>query len=430
MKKKLLRNWGLKLISLVIAFMLWYLAVSTEDPKETRNFSNIPVVIRNAELLEQENKVYEVQGGLMTRVSVRAPRSVFEQLRTSDIVAEADMNMLTDINTIAIACSVPNYEVESVSSNPAVLKLNIEEKASRGVRVQTTILGEVAEGYVIVGTRSDENRIQISGPKSLVEKVSYADLSVDVSGATGTQTANAEIALFDAEGNPIESESVHKTVNQIRVEVEILSPKDVPIELHYSGEPAQKYMATGKVSCDPETVKLAGPAAVLSNVTKIVIPAEDLDITNATGNVEKVINLRSYLPGNTRFADDNFNGRVTATVYVEPLKEKTLQIPEVRIALYGVPEGLVSSYVLPGQSYRLTVSGLNDVISALDVTDVSCVVDIEEWMKGEDMATLAPGVYSLPVKVTLPKNVTAVNEINVRLKFEEEDEEDGEVVRD
>ena len=102
MKKKILRNWGLKLISLVIAFMLWYLAVSTDDPKETQTYSNIPVVLRNAELLEQENKVYEIQGSILTRVSVRAPRSVIEQLRASDIVAEADMNMLTDINTIAI----------------------------------------------------------------------------------------------------------------------------------------------------------------------------------------------------------------------------------------------------------------------------------------------------------------------------------------
>ena len=41
MKKKILRNWGLKLISLVIAFMLWYLAVSTDDPKETQTYSNI-----------------------------------------------------------------------------------------------------------------------------------------------------------------------------------------------------------------------------------------------------------------------------------------------------------------------------------------------------------------------------------------------------
>ncbi len=424
MKKKILRNWGLKLISLVIAFMLWYLAVSTDDPKETQTYSNIPVVLRNAELLEQENKVYEIQGSILTRVSVRAPRSVIEQLRASDIVAEADMNMLTDINTIAITCSVPNYEVESVSSNPAVLKLSIEEKSTRWLRVQPTTTGDVAEGYVIVGTKIDQNRIEISGPKSLVETVSYAGLRVDVTGATSTQTANAEIILYDADGNIIESERLHKTVNQIRMEVEVLPAKDVPVELSYTGVPSQKYMATGRVVCDPETIKLAGSVFALANINKITIPEDELDITGATGNVEKVINIRDYLPSNTRFADANFNGRVTATVYVEPLRERTMLIPEERISIYGIPDNMISSYALPGQSYKLTISGLADVISRLDVTDVSCVVDIEEWMDDEGIKKLVPGTYTLPVRVTLPKDVTAVGDFYVRLKIEE-DKEDG-----
>lgn len=424
MKKKILRNWGLKLISLVIAFMLWYLAVSTDDPKETQTYSNIPVVLRNAELLEQENKVYEIQGSILTRVSVRAPRSVIEQLRASDIVAEADMNMLTDINTIAITCSVPNYEVESVSSNPAVLKLSIEEKSTRWLRVQPTTTGDVAEGYVIVGTKIDQNRIEISGPKSLVETVSYAGLRVDVTGATSTQTANAEIILYDADGNIIESERLHKTVNQIRMEVEVLPAKDVPVELSYTGVPSQKYMATGRVVCDPETIKIAGSVFALANINKITIPEDELDITGATGNVEKVINIRDYLPSNTRFADANFNGRVTATVYVEPLRERTMLIPEERISIYGIPDKMISSYALPGQSYKLTISGLADVISRLDVTDVSCVVDIEEWMDDEGIKKLVPGTYTLPVRVTLPKDVTAVGDFYVRLKIEE-DKEDG-----
>ena len=424
MKKKLLRNWGLKLISLVIAFMLWYLAVSTDDPKETQTYSNIPVVLRNAELLEQENKVYEIQGSILTRVSVRAPRSVIEQLRASDIVAEADMNMLTDINTIAITCSVPNYEVESVSSNPAVLKLSIEEKSTRWLRVQPTTTGDVAEGYVIVGTKIDQNRIEISGPKSLVETVSYAGLRVDVTGATSTQTANAEIILYDADGNIIESERLHKTVNQIRMEVEVLPAKDVPVELSYTGVPSQKYMATGRVVCDPETIKIAGSAFALANINKITIPEDELDITGATGNVEKVINIRDYLPSNTRFADANFNGRVTATVYVEPLRERTMLIPEERISIYGIPDNMISGYALPGQSYKLTISGLADVISRLDVTDVSCVVDIEEWMDDEGIKKLVPGTYTLPVRVTLPKDVTAVGDFYVRLIIEE-DKEDG-----
>lgn len=426
MRKKILRNWGLKLISLVIAFMLWYLAVSTDDPKETVTFSNVPVILRNAELLEQENKVYEILGSNTTRVSVRAPRSVKERLRASDIIAEADMNMLTDINTIAITCTVPNYEVESVTSNPAVLRLSIEERSSKWVLVHPSTTGDVAEGYVISSITPDQNRIEITGPKSRVEKVSYAGLHIDVSGATNTQTANAEIVLYDAEDKVVESENLHKMVNYIPIQVEILPAKEVPVELEYTGVPAEKYLATGEVKCEPEVVRIAGSAFSLAGITKISVPAEELDITDATGNVEQVINIRNYLPVNVRFADTDFDGRITATVYIEPLKERTLQIPEERIAISGVPEGMSYSYALSGQTYRLTVSGLNAVVSALGAADVSCSVDVEEWMEEEEMQELVPGTtYVLPVKVTLPKNITAENELYVKLKIEEEEKEDG-----
>lgn len=428
MKKKILRNWGLKLLSVVIAFMLWYLAVSTDDPKETHSFSNIPVILRNAELLEQENKVYEIQGGNVTRVSVRAPRSVFERLRASDIIAEADMNMLTDINTIAITCIVPNYEVESIICNPAVLRLGIEEKSSKWLLVQASTTGEVAEGYVIGNITTDENRIEISGPKSVVERVSYAGLEFDVSGATSTQTANAEIILYDAEGKPVESDNLHKTVNYIRMRVEILPVREIPVELDYTGVPAKKYMATGEIKCEPETVRIAGSALALIGVSKISVPASELDITGATGNMEKVINIKEYLPASVRFADADFDGRVTAMVYIEPIKERTLQIPEGRILISGTPEGMDISYALSGQTYRLMVSGRNALVSALNETDVSCFVDIEEWMEEEGIQKLEPGTYVIPVKVVLPKDITAENELYVRLRIEEE-KEDGEIVR-
>ena len=78
----------------------------------------------------------------------------------------------------------------------------------------------------------------------------------------------------------------------------------------------------------------------------------------------------------------------------------------------------------------MTVSGLNAEVSALNVTDVSCLVDIEEWMKEEEMQELKPGTYLLPVKVTVPRDVTVENELYVRLVIEEEEKEDGEIVRD
>ena len=57
MRKKLLNNLGLKLISLLLAFLLWFVVVQVGDPKDERDMGNIPVRLVNTELLEQEDKV-------------------------------------------------------------------------------------------------------------------------------------------------------------------------------------------------------------------------------------------------------------------------------------------------------------------------------------------------------------------------------------
>ena len=82
MRKHLLNNLSLKLISLVLAFFLWFVVVQIGDPKDERDMGNIQVKLINTELLEQENKVYEVlDGSDKVRVKVYAPKSVFTQLR-------------------------------------------------------------------------------------------------------------------------------------------------------------------------------------------------------------------------------------------------------------------------------------------------------------------------------------------------------------
>ena len=184
MRKKIFHNWGLKLGSVVIAFGLWLLVVQIYDPQDTTVFYGIPVTLTNTELLDQQDKVYEVIDGIDTvRVTVRAPKSVISELRTADIVAEADMSKLTEINTIAISYYVLNHEVYSVTGNPEVLKLNVEDRSSKWVGVRYGTVGEVAEGYMVYSVEPDQTRIEVSGPESAVAQISYASVQIDVTGA-------------------------------------------------------------------------------------------------------------------------------------------------------------------------------------------------------------------------------------------------------
>lgn len=424
MKKKIFHNWGLKLISLVIAFLLWFFVVSTDDPKDTQTYANIPVVLTNTELLDNENKVYEVLDNTDTvRVSVRAPKSVFTRLRASDIIAEADMSKLTDINTVAITCKIPNFEVESVTPNHDVVKLSIEEKSSKWVLVQYSITGEVAEGYMVTDVDLDQNAVEVSGPKSLIDTVSYAVVEMDVSGAANSRTANVESTLIDKDGNKVESKSIVNSGSYIHMDVEILATKEVPIELNVMGVPLEGYLATGVVECSPATVKIAGTATALMGVSKISIPEEQLNITGESSNMVNIINIRDYLPANVRLADSSFNGRVTATVYIEPIVEKTLEIPQAQIYRKGLPVELEAELTSRSKSYKLTVYGLQEAVDAVDLSAVTGTIDFSVWMQSEGIEKLVPGVYEVPISFELPETVSVEEELLAEITIFEVEEE-------
>ena len=420
MRKKILHNWGLKLASLLLASILWFLVIQLDDPKKSQTFYNIPVTLINTELLEQENKVYEILENTATvRVSVTAPTSIISQLRATDIVAEADVSRLTDINTIPITYSVLNVGVDSdsVKGDHDVVRLNIEQKVSKWVKVKYITKGEVAEGYIVADTTADQTLIEVSGPESAVNRIDHAGLEIDVAEATRSQSANVEVLLYDAENQVLEFENVLKNVNYVHMEVEVLAVKTVPVEVSASGTPAAGFLATGVVESNPAEVRIAGSASALGNISRIAIPKERIILDGAEGDVVNVINIRDLLPENVRLADSDFNGRVTVTAYVEPEMERTLQIPKGNVNIVNIPEELTAEISDKEEYFELKISGLEAVVSLEDQNAIAGTADINAWMVEEGIDELLPGTYDIPIYFGISEAVKLEGEVKAEITF-------------
>lgn len=424
MRKKLLKNLGLKLASLALAFVLWFLVVQIEDPQDSKTFTNVPVKLVNTEIFEQQGKVYEVlEDTDMVRVTVYAPKSIVGQIDASDIVAEADVSKLTDINTIAIKYYVENTEVDIVEGNREVVRLNVEDKRSKWVRLVSNTVGEVAEGYIITNTSLDQTNIEITGPESVVSQVEYAAVDMGVTGATTSISANIDIQLYDSEDNEVAQNNIKKNVNYAYMTVEVLATKKVPVEVKYKGEPEEGYMATGVAESNITTVTLAGKPATLEGINVITIPEERMDITGVTGNLVDVVNLKEYLPDSIKFADKEFYGKVTATVYVEPIITKELQIPAANITFVNEPEEYTAEMPAEVVAYPLSVSGLTRYITPVQQNSITGYVDVAKYMSDMNLEQLEEGVYEMPIVFNLPENVTAATEVKMYVKIIIPDEE-------
>ena len=94
------------------------------------------------------------------------------------------------------------------------------------------------------------------------------------------------------------------------------------VEIEYMGVPEDGYMATGEVESSVPTVRIAGTASALVGISAITVPEDRMNITGQSSDLVDIINLKEYLPSNVRLANKSFDGKITATVYIEPIDTK------------------------------------------------------------------------------------------------------------
>lgn len=425
MKKLLTRNLGLKLASLLLAFVLWFLVAQIYDPKDTVTFNNIQVRLINTELLDEEGKVYEVlDNSNLVRVTVTGPQSIVKsELRRSDIVAEADMSKLTDINTIAITYYCENISNDSVEikGNHDSVRLNVEDKTSKWIKLESNTIGDVASGYMIGNVTLDQTNIEVTGPKSAISQVDHAGVDINVTDSTTSLSANVDIKLYDADDNELVLESVKKNVDSAYMTVEVLATKEVPVEIEYMGVPEDGYMATGEVDSSVPTVRIAGTVSTLVGISAITVPEDRMNITGQSDNLVDIINLKEYLPANVRLADKSFDGKITATVYIEPIVSKDLTVAAENISVTGVPDGMEAEITSTAEEYNITVSGLSRDVSILHDSSVTGILNLTQWMEDNGVEELTPGTYTIPVTFNLAEDITVTPDINIHIRLKNAD---------
>lgn len=432
MKVKLLSNWGLKIVALLLAFCLWTIVMNIENPLEKKVFYDVPVTLLNDDLLIEADKVYDVleDSLVVRRVTVTAAKTVLDNITKNDIVAQADIKNLTDIQTVKIEFSVPQYasQVDEITGSADTVKLKIENKASKNLTLEINTIGEVADGYEVSAKRTNQNRINISGAESTVALVSYAAVTVDVTGITSDSYTSETVLLYGEDGNLIDESSftIKKNIQTVNVTISVLATKSVPIVLDsVIGTPAEGYMTTGVTECAPRTVKIAGAASVLNEIKNIAVPQEDLDITGLTDDLVKVLDIRDYLASGVQLADDDFNGEVTATVYIEPINTRLLQIPAGNITITNVPDGYLSEILDENSYFELEVQGLEAKLSALQSNLIRGTIDMNAWMEELGITELTSGTYSITAEFVLDEAIKITRPVTVRISFTKEDGSDA-----
>ncbi|MCM1127420.1 MAG: CdaR family protein [Lachnospiraceae bacterium] len=426
MKNKLTRNIGLKLASVVLAVILWLVVNAVNNPTVPQSYYNVPVTLLHTELITESGQVYEVLDGtdMISRVTVRAPRSIISELKDENIIATADVSDISSLDTIAIKLTTDrsSRDISSITGSIDTVKLKIENEKVKSLALKTSTSGQVADGYLIGEVTTDQNLVRITGPESVVDQITKAIVDVSVDGMTGDIVTNAEIRLYNAEDQIISSDRITQNIKSVGVKVSIWQKLSVPVNYSVTGTPAAGYHATGEIVDSGEEVTIAGKASALRSITAINVPGEALDITGLTESLVKEIDLKQYLPDNVFLVDSGTAVR-QVTVPIEVEISKRLEIRGERVRLANVPEGYAASISELDESFVIEVIGLSRDVAALQAQNITGTVDVAKWMSETGMDEPHPGFYTVEVDFGLPADVRLREAVTVTLHISEPEEQ-------
>lgn len=377
MKRKWTKNLGLKILSLGLAALIWFIIVNIDDPAITRTF-RLSVEKRNEDVIANQGMCYEVLEGDAVTITVKGKRSVVENLTTSDFSAYADLSKLSRWNAVPIKVEITKYLTEADTPSITIgsvdtLIVSLEEAETKQFKVTVVKKGTVEDGYCIGEIKTKPNIIQVTGAKSQISKIDQVRVDIDVSGVSENFTATGVPKVYDVDGKEINSSKMTFSAKEVKVVGTLLNTKIVPVDIEIQGNPLHGYQYIS-TEYEPKSVTIAGDKKVLNEISKIVIP---IDISGQYSDIETEINLENYIPDGVILEDESLSVMVNIVIEKLQIKDFTFNVKDIQFK--NLNDKLKFSYTSDLTSSELVVKimGREEDLKNIEISDLNPYIDLQ-----------------------------------------------------
>ncbi len=412
MKTTILNNWSLKLLSIGVAIIVWMIVVNYDNPYTTRTISGIPVEIVNEDTLTRNNQTYTINGSQTATIRVRAPRKVAQKLKVSDFKATANFAQiysLTNQVPITVSCTNTRVNEEEITLVTQSLSISIEDITTRKINVSVKTVGEPSEGYLVGAMRASPSIVTIRAPQSIQEQIGSVGVEINVESMSKDFSQTATLKYYNAMGTELDTSDMSKlsaSMTDISVDVEIMNVKNVNIAYNVTGQDsvAKGYRFAG-ASVEPESIKISGRRADLTEISTLALPEGQLDVSGASETVTKTFQLSDLeLPEGIELVDSP-ETVITVVLEIEKLATKTLEVGYSAMTIKNLNENLVINNA-DDTVLAVTVEGLDSDLEVLEASELEVTLDLNG---------MTAGTQSVTALVTAPTGFNVVGTYSVQL---------------
>lgn len=367
----LARNVWLKLLSLLLAILLWnYVISSNTSITRSKTLNGLTGYVTGQTTLTANRLALldDPSDALSSiTVTVDAPQAYYARLSGENVQVSLDLSSVRTAGTQEVPLRAVSSYGRVTDVIPESLTLTFEALDSRSIPINSVLSGDMQEDYWYNITRINPSNLTVSGAASVVRNIGSANVYMDISGHDSPFTQAQPYVLLDSAGEEISAEMLNLSSSSVSVSVDIYPTKELPVSTELAnvvtGQPAEGYVVQS-VTMQPETITVAADAELLDGLTELMIQPVSVDGMSQSFTVRAAI---TPLSGVKNLSSEQ--------VYVNvAISEASIggRIENVGVLVSGKGEGLSVEY----NTMSVYVTGPRSVVEQLQNDGVFVSVDL------------------------------------------------------
>ena len=262
------------ILSLVIAFGLWWYVVNNVSMEDDITFNNIPVVREGESVLNEKNLLITDISTEVVSMNLVGTREDLNKVDSSNLSVKINLSNIEEPGERIPLTYVPSYPAtvantafEISHKNPSVVFVSVDYRRTAEIPVKVKWTGTRSEDllYDTENYTLDYTTVTITGPATVADQIKQALVTIDLTDRKESFSESFRYTLCDEEGNPVDAQRIITSVEEIQLTAQIQQIRDVKLiaDVVYGGGATA---ANTTITLNPEVIRVSGGQAVLEEL--------------------------------------------------------------------------------------------------------------------------------------------------------------------